>query len=264
VASYPDGATWAGMSSSPCIVVPCFDEAARLDVHQIRQWSNAHPDVQFLFVDDGSRDATAQVLRTLADAPNRKALLLPKNGGKAEAVRQGFLHALAWPEPPAMLGFWDADLATPLDVIPQFVSELHTRSDVEIVIGARVKLLGRDIRRNTARHYFGRAAAFTVSNLLRLPVYDTQCGAKLFRVDHHLAEMFAAPFVTRWAFDVEILARWIGAHPHRTRLGLEHHIVEYPLPSWRDVAGSKLQSTDFLRTPSDLARIVWTYRRELG
>jgi hypothetical protein len=40
--------------------------------------------------------------------------------------------------------------------------------------------------------------------------------------------------------------------------------VEYPLPAWRDVEGSKLQATDFMRTPSDLARIAWTYRDVLG
>jgi glycosyltransferase involved in cell wall biosynthesis len=243
--------------------LPCYNEASRLDEPRFEQWCAEHPGVRLLFVDDGSQDATAEVLERLAALPTCDALILERNGGKAEAVRRGILHAIERGDP-GPYGFWDADLATSLDMIPAFTQVLEERPDVEIVIGARVKLLGRDIRRNAARHYFGRAAAFTVSNLLRLPVYDTQCGAKLFRKNAPIEELFAEPFVTRWAFDVELFARWIGAHPQRSRRDLEDHIVEYPLPAWRDVEGSKLQATDFMRTPSDLARIAWTYRDVLG
>ena len=251
------------MQLSPTIVVPCYNEAERLDVESFRAWSDAHPRVRLLFVDDGSTDATADVLGRLADADHRDALILPQNGGKAEAVRRGILHALDRGDP-GPFGFWDADLATSLELIPAFATVMAERPEIEIVMGARVKLLGRDIRRNTARHYFGRAAAFLVSNMLRLPVYDTQCGAKLFRKTAPIEELFREPFVTRWAFDVELLARWIGAHPERTRADLEAYVVEFPLPAWRDVAGSKLQPTDFMRTPMDLARIASTYRKELG
>ena len=45
------------------------------------------------------------------------------NGGKAEAVRSGMLAAIDQGHA-AVTGYWDADLATPLEVIPQLVARL--------------------------------------------------------------------------------------------------------------------------------------------
>jgi dolichyl-phosphate beta-glucosyltransferase len=187
-------------------------------------------------------------------------LALAPNGGKAEAVRRGILHALAQPNV-LRVGFWDADLATPLDAIPTFEAVLDARPDVEIVLGSRVRLLGHNVERKASRHYFGRVAATAVSTLFDFSVYDTQCGAKLFRVTPTLAGLFTEPFVTRWIFDVEILVRWRNQAPPELRGELERHIVELPLESWRDVEGSKIKPQDFLLAPRELFRIWRTYRQ---
>ena len=185
-------------------------------------------------------------------------LALEKNGGKAEAVRRGILHAVAQPGV-ERVGFWDADLATPLEAIPEFEAVLDARPDVEIVLGSRVRLLGRHVERKASRHYFGRIAATAVSNLFDFSVYDTQCGAKLFRNTPTLPELFAEPFVTRWIFDVEILVRWRNRAPPGA--DLQRHIFELPLESWRDVDGSKIKAHEFLLAPRELLRIWLTYRR---
>lgn len=249
--------------STATILVPCYNEADRLDVPQFTHFAADHPDIDFLFIDDGSTDQTAQVLDDLAAHPGCARLLLPKNGGKAEAVRQGMRAALARPQPADALGFWDADLATPLSDIPAFVALLDRRPQVEMVIGSRVRLLGRHIDRNPARHYLGRVTATLVSNMLGLPVYDTQCGAKLFRRTPHLAQLFAAPFSSRWAFDVEVIARWLGVHTGQDRDLLCERIVEFPLERWTDVPDTRIRLADLLVLPRDLLTIRRRYRDAL-
>jgi glycosyltransferase involved in cell wall biosynthesis len=243
------------------VVVPCFNEESRLPTDAFLDYAAQRKDVLFLLVNDGSEDGTLSVLESIREqSPDSFQVLdLPENRGKADAVRTGMLAALDLE--PSYFGFWDADLATPLDAIPLFERVLDERSGVDLVTGARVKLLGRTIERSLKRHYAGRVFATVVSNLLRLEVYDTQCGAKLFRVVRGARELFAQPFIARWIFDVEILARMIRERGGSR--GVESAIVELPLPIWCDVSGSKLKLADFLRAPVDLFRIWKTYLRRL-
>lgn len=240
------------------MVVPCYNEAHRLDGAAFRRFAAQEPAVRFLFVDDGSRDGTGALLDALAaEAPERfRVLHLARNSGKAEAVRQGVLAALA--ERPAAFGYWDADLATPLEAIPEFCRRLSERPERTMVLGARVKLLGRDVRRRAARHYIGRGFATLVSLMLDLGIYDSSCGAKLFRATPETAALFEQPFLARWIFDVELLARFVRGRRGRPLPPPEQAIFELPLMAWQDQAGSKLRSRDFLWAFIDLARI---YRR---
>jgi len=241
------------------LVVPCFNEAARLNVQEFRNFAAQTPNVRLLFVDDGSRDKTLAVLETVrqGNEANVSILPCPVNGGKAEAVRQGILHALD-SLTPGVVGFWDADLATPLNAVLRLAQILDDKPAIEMVFGARVKLLGREVERRAIRHYPGRVFATMVSTLLQLSIYDTQCGAKLFRVMPHTREMFADPFLSKWIFDVEILARYIQKlHLSPEQLGAL--IYEYPLQKWTDVAGSKIHPSDFLKSFIDLWRIYEAY-----
>jgi dolichyl-phosphate beta-glucosyltransferase len=169
------------------------------------------------------------------------------------------LHALA--SRPRMVGYWDADLATPLSVIPQFVEILATRPEVRVVLGSRVRLLGRTIHRRLSRHLLGRAFATAASLVLDLPVYDTQCGAKLFRATADVAAAFAEPLRSRWVFDVELLARLLRTWRSSGEPWPESALYEQPLPRWEDVAGSKLRLWDFPKSAWELASIYWCYRR---
>jgi len=243
------------------IVVPCYNEERRLDREAFREFLSSSPDPIFLlFVDDGSRDGTRQMLADLeAYCPERARLLpLAANAGKAEAVRRGMLQAIDWG--PDSVGFWDADLATPLSTIAEFRALLATRPDSDWIFGSRVKMLGRKIDRRPLRHYLGRVFATATSVALDLGIYDSQCGAKLFRVNDPLRAVLAEPFRSRWIFDVEMLAR-LTAESRAGRAPLPKDCVyEAALTRWEDVAGSKVKARDFVRASVELAAI---WRRHL-
>lgn len=243
------------------VVIPCYNEEHRLDVDAFVEFARQRPWLTFIFVNDGSTDGTAEVIATAAGrCPDRiRCSQLPNNAGKGEASRLGIQRALQ--EGTELVAYWDADLATPLSDIDRFRERFALQPELEIALGSRVRLLGHDIERRAARHYFGRVAATLVSGLLDIAVYDTQCGAKMFRVTPEVRAIFAAPFITRWTFDVEILARWLAQAPPEVDVG--DHIEEIPLRIWRNVAGSKLRFRDFLRAPVDLFRIYRHYGRAM-
>jgi hypothetical protein len=126
-----------------------------------------------------------------------------------------------------------------------------------------VKLLGRTIERHAWRHYLGRFFATMVSELLRLPVYDTQCGAKMFRATDTLRRVLERPFTTSWLFDVEILARLIAVEKGGTAIAADK-MYELPLNEWRDVAGSKLAGAAYLRAASSILALYREYGETLS
>jgi len=241
------------------IVVPCYNEAKRLRVDVFRDYLRNHPGTTFLFVDDGSKDATLSVLQSVKDSmPDQVEVFpLPKNSGKGEAVRQGLQQAVKL-RSSDYVGYWDADLATPLDAIEDLQGILTAQPAIRIVMGSRVRLLGRHIERKAARHYLGRVFATFASLTLRLPVYDTQCGAKILRVTPDLETLLAQPFCSRWIFDVELIARFAQLYP--TASGDPKWIYEFPLHVWEDIDGSKVKAFDFVRAARDLLEIRSRYR----
>lgn len=245
------------------LVVPCYNEAQRFQAASFAAFLRVHEDTAFLFVNDGSSDGTLARLQTFcAEHPDRALLLdVQPNGGKGEAVRRGMLHALTI-APEACTGFWDADLATPLDALPEFLQVLQQEPEIDVVFGARIRLLGRHVSRNPMRHYAGRVFATAVSLSLGLPIYDTQCGAKLFRPTALLHRVLSRPFESRWIFDVEILARSLAAWK-QAGAKPEEKLYELPLQTWVDVAGSKLKPRDFVRSFTDLLKIRHAYLRLL-
>lgn len=244
-----------------CLVIPCFNERNRLPQRQILESVQARAGLSICFVDDGSTDGTADVLKAIeAQAPrNIEVIRLRRNCGKAEAVRQGILHVTATNRY-AFVGYWDADLSTPLKDLDGLISVLTGNPVCLLAMGSRVKRLGSFIDRHVWRHITGRMFATFASLILRLPVYDSQCGAKLFRRDV-AAVVFRDRFLTKWLFDVEILARL------RNRLG-EHAVIEsvteVPLVRWVDVGGSKLRFKHLLGVPFDLLKIHARYNARPG
>ena len=244
------------------IVIPCYNEANRLRVDAFDEQLAADSEIDFMFVDDGSQDETLEVLQRLADRHRERIQVLAQaaNRGKAEAVRVGLLAAFE--RPARFVGYLDADLATPLGEVARLRSILEQHEHVEMVFGSRVKLLGRQISRSPARHYLGRVFATAAAWSLGLAIYDTQCGAKLFRASETNRALFDEPFITDWTFDVEVIARRIVAGRNAALPDIESALYELPLNEWSQVAGSKVRAMDFPPALLGLWRIRRHYLRQ--
>jgi dolichyl-phosphate beta-glucosyltransferase len=243
------------------VVIPCFNEARRLPTETLERFAASHSNVRFVLVDDGSTDETLGVLRKLAASrPSAFSVVsLPHNMGKAEAVRRGM--TAAHEQNPSFVAYWDADLSTPLQEIDRFRDVLEGNAAIVAVLGSRVRRLGADIQRRAGRHYLGRLFATAASMVLRLPTYDTQCGAKMFRVGPEVSAAFSEPFLSRWIFDVELLARLVVQVEKKGNGDAARAFFEVPLVSWRDVKGSKLGPRNMFSALVDLARIWHRCRR---
>ena len=229
------------------IVVPCFNEAERWNPDSWQLMVEQVP-ATFLFVDDGSEDDTPALLEQLVGNPKATVLKMPRNRGKAEAVRQGMNHLLANANLSGV-GYLDADGAFAQDDVTTLAgvfSEKVAEDEFDAVWSSRVALAGRDIKRSQARHYAGRIIATYLSVSEEFFPYDTQSGYKLFVDGQTLRTCLSSPFRTRWLFEIELLARW------RRISGSPMRIWEEPVNYWHDVPGSKITRGELVRVLREL------------
>lgn len=241
------------------IVIPVFNEETSLQMQLFEDFIDKNGQYEFIFVNDASTDNSKYILEKFCKKFSQKTFLinLSKNSGKAEAVRQGFLKAFE--KQPEYIGFLDADLSAPLDVVCELKKNLDNTSYF-MVMASRVLMMGRFIKRKIWRHYIGRFYATLFSLTLNLPVYDTQCGAKLFRNNQQLKDVMAEKFLSRWLFDVEIIARISLLNKDKIFNDDQKIICEYPLRKWVDVGSSKVKITDGLLALWEIVIIFYNYK----
>ena len=243
------------------IVVPCYNEEERLQFSEFSKFFKKDNTTFFCFVDDGSTDGTKKIVTDFVEKnPERaQAVFLSFNQGKAESVRQG-IKTLIKTHKFEFVGYWDADLATPLSTITEFIGKFQSSRSLVAVCGSRILRLGASIHRLVLRHYLGRVFSTLASNILNIPVYDTQCGAKLFRTEH--AELiFSENFISRWFFDVELFARSIELMGREKTF---NSIYEMPLSKWHEQGDSKVSWGSIIWTPIELLRIYYHYRHRMN
>ncbi|MCB1056873.1 MAG: glycosyltransferase family 2 protein [Acidobacteria bacterium] len=228
------------------MIVPVYNEELRLagPLEELyRLVTAAAGSTELIFVDDGSRDATAARLEDFVErcrpAPVR-LLRLPENRGKGAAVRTGMLAAVG-----EEVLFTDLDLSTPL---ADLATLREHRGAAGVAIGSRAVPGARILRSQPAYRSLGGKAVNLFVQLLAVPgIHDTQCGFKLFRREA-AHEVFRRTTLDGFSFDIEAL--FIAR-----RLGFT--IAEVPV-TWTDVAGSKVSPLkDGLRLLADLLRIRW-------
>jgi glycosyltransferase involved in cell wall biosynthesis len=218
------------MLPSFSIVIPCFNEAARIDETlrlTLDYLAGAAPASELIVVNDGSTDATGSIIREVLSNTKIATRLLENfpNRGKGAAVRSGLLAA----QKPIGL-FSDADLSTPLEETPKLIEPIANR-EIDIGFGSRAidrSLIGH--RQPWRREQAGRIFNLLVRVATGLPFWDTQCGFKTFRLDV-CRPIIKAAHIDGFAFDVELLYL-------AQRAGLR--IREIPV-RWNHSEGSKVR-----------------------
>jgi len=240
-----------------CIVIPCYNEVSRFPKGEFVEFARSHPETSFCLVNDGSKDRTARLLESLHEEfPDQIVVCtIPENKGKAEAVRIGMLAGLQHFSS-GYFGYFDADLSASLEEAFRLRTVFQEKPSLAFCFGSRMAMVGVSIDRKLYRHFIGRILATCISNILHLVVYDTQCGAKLFRRDF-VEKIFKKPFISRWLFDVEIMARIIGLY---TGDRIEEIMLEIPVSSWIDKGGSLISWTYGFRVFFDLYCIHREYK----
>lgn len=237
------------IGSPSLLIIPFYNEFDRISLGDYIAAFSTNSPIDFLLVDDGSTDKTGEILNQFAtDFSNVQVLLCHKNVGKAEAIRTAVLGfpMLKY----RYIGYLDADLATPVDELIQMISFANKHPQYSFLMGSRIKKMGSTIIRYSYRHYFGRFFATIVSAfVLKTPVYDTQCGAKI--IEKNLAlSLFKEPFISRWLFDIELLLRFKQQHATYAS-----RIYEYSLKIWIERGQSKITLRDLLGFPLQLLKI---------
>ncbi|WKB82685.1 response regulator [Cellulophaga lytica] len=237
------------------VVIPCYNEADRLSSAEFKDFAQKNLGYHLCFVNDGSTDNTLEVLEELRkDSENTISVYnCEKNGGKAEAVRQGVLHLAKDPQFD-YIGYLDADLSTDFTDFDDLVKTIES-SDYKIVSGSRISRMGADITKESARKIISKTINLIIQNILKMPFKDTQCGAKI--MDREIATtMFNKKFITRWLFDVEIFMRMKKKYG---KDNVQQLICEQPLKRWIHADGSKLSMKDSIKIVGQLAQIKMHY-----
>jgi dolichyl-phosphate beta-glucosyltransferase len=240
------------MSASLSIVIPAYNEAARLGntlqavVDYLRQnW----PEAEVIVVDDGSADDTAAIAREIfnhSGGLRTSVISYKSNLGKGRAVRLGLLAARG-----DVVLFSDADLSTPITETPKLVEPI-VNGQFDVTFGSRAldrKLIG--VHQPWRREQAGRVFNLVVRLATGLPFWDTQCGFKAFRMSV-CRPLVEAATVDRFGFDVELLYLAF-------RAGLK--LKEVPV-RWDHNEGSKITlMSDSYRMVSEVGLIRQQARR---
>ncbi len=231
------------------IVIPAYNEARRLPrtLEQIRAFLEKQPyAAEVLVVENGSTDATWEILQNFAAHwPALRGLRSPRKG-KGLAVRLGMLAAKG-----AYRFLADADLSMPITELPRFLPP-HL-NDVDIAIATREGPGAHRYNEPWTRHLMGRVFNLLVQALALPGIRDSQCGFKMFR-GPVATDLFRRATLTGMAFDVEVLflARRRG-----------YRIAEVPIPWYFDPDSRVHPLRDTLYMLRDLLTIRWRAWRGL-
>ena len=237
------------------IIIPCYNEEKRLNSAAFLSFIKSHSDYVLCFVNDGSKDNTLGLLRSVeAQVPTQITVVdIKRNMGKAAAVRAGARH-LYNRQDISYVGFIDADLSTDFDDFKALVKTLKSDSRLNMVFGSRHSANGA-IEQNGFRKMVSNQMRSIIKRILGMPINDTQCGAKVFSRSI-IPVIYKEAFLSKWLFDVEIffrLKKYLG------RKNVMRHVCEQPLQRWVHVDDSRIGLKDSIIIPMKLVHIWASY-----
>jgi dolichyl-phosphate beta-glucosyltransferase len=240
------------------IVVPCFNEAKRLDLLYFKKLSEIRNTV-WIFVDDGSTDDTSKILIEYGKKENIIHVKTNDNVGKSNAVAYGMNYAAKNISHIGWLGFLDADGAFATGDVESIIKMTSQFESYDALYTSRVKMAGRNIERNNARHIIARLITSIFGLVWKDIPYDTQSGFKLYRYYDNFNLMLTKSFKTRWFLDIELYIRFLHSREKNIR------VWEEPVSSWIDIPGSKIdyrQSTRIILEAMYIFYLLLNQRRK--
>jgi len=189
------------------IIVPVFNESAglaRFDARLSAVCDHLDRSVEVIYVDDGSRDRSLEVLTEIAERDERVTVVaLARNAGQHAAVLAGFAHARG-----DVVVTIDADLQNPPEEIPRLLAEIDAGYDA---VGTR-----RDGRVDPVLR---RAVSATVSRLasLAVGVPMADCGSMLRAYRRPVVD--AVVQLADRALFIPALAAWVARRPTEIPIG---------------------------------------------
>lgn len=228
------------------VVIPTYNEAKRIipTLDYIGSYlQNQTYTWEIIVVNDGSLDATEQVVRDYRKCPTT-VVTYHRNRGKGFAIHKGLQQADG-----EYILICDADNATPFEQITRLFNQMKKN---DIAIGSRYVHGSEIVLKQPWQRIIGSRIGNLLIQLLILPgIRDTQCGFKLFSHES-IKRIIPAQTIWRWGFDMELLV---------IARELKYKIVEVPV-DWYDRTGSKVHSSRaFSSTLRELIQI-WNNRLE--
>ncbi len=216
------------------LIIPAYNEERRIEKTLIKYYSylsDKFRNFELIVITDGCKDRTPEIVSNFARKhPNVIHLNYPKKLGKGGAIIEGFKVANG-----NIIGFVDADGATPPDYLDEIFKVLEKNGIDGVIASRRVKGAKIIKKQPIIRRVLSLGFNILVRFLFLLPYSDTQCGCKFFR-DYAVKKVLPELGLTDWAFDVDLLYR-MKKHGFK--------VVEVPV-TWMHVDDSKL---DLKRTP---------------
>jgi glycosyltransferase involved in cell wall biosynthesis len=181
------------------VVVPLLDEEDNLPAlhEQTKRALDGRYEYEIIFVDDGSKDGSFQVLKDLhASDPRVRVIRFRRNFGQTAALSAGFAYARG-----DVVVAMDADLQNDPADIPMLVAKLDEGCDV--VSGWRKKRHDKALTRRLP----SRIANWLISRITEVRLHDYGCTLKAYRREV-LAETRLYGEMHRF---IPALASWSGA-----------------------------------------------------